>query len=376
MLGMDDSQPADDEGPTRDPKKLGEQLRNARDKVGISEKKIHNPTGTYSAHAYQAHGFDNSLDIDEFKRDLSVIVTQNRKDELHFEIIGIDAPIANALRRVLIAEVPTLAIERVEVADNTSIMHDEMLAHRLGLVPLNIDPRPFSTWRNGEKFTGQNSVKFTLKVACSYANPRAAAANAHAPPDTLYKFPKVYSNALVYAPTPGNEVVMNPGSYPGPVHKDLLLAKLRPGQKIDVLCTATKGVGKEHAKWSPVATAFYRMLPEVKMKRKVTGDEAEELVKMCHAKVFDIEDGAVVAKRPRDCTLCRECIRGPERAKNVQLSRTRNHFLFQVESTGALPSATLVTEALGILAEKCNTLEAALNDALLRRKSNVVPMVE
>ena len=47
------------------------------------------------------------------------------------------------------------------------------------------------------------------------------------------------------------------------VDSDILLLKLRPGQEIEVECHAVKGIGKTHAKWSPVATAFYRLLPEV-----------------------------------------------------------------------------------------------------------------
>lgn len=59
---------------------------------------------------------------------------------IEFDLVGVDAPIANALRRIMIAEVPTVAIEDVYIWNNTSIMQDEVLAHRIGLVPLKIDP--------------------------------------------------------------------------------------------------------------------------------------------------------------------------------------------------------------------------------------------
>jgi DNA-directed RNA polymerase I and III subunit RPAC1 len=61
-----------------------------------------------------------------------------------FEVVGIDAPLANALRRIIIAEVPTVAIEDVFFENNTSIIQDEVLAHRLGLIPINADPRLFA----------------------------------------------------------------------------------------------------------------------------------------------------------------------------------------------------------------------------------------
>ena len=68
-------------------------------------------------------------------------VLSETPEELVFEMVGVEASIANALRRILLAEVPTVAIETVYFTRNTGIVQDEVLAHRLGLVPLNIDPR-------------------------------------------------------------------------------------------------------------------------------------------------------------------------------------------------------------------------------------------
>ena len=64
---------------------------------------------------------------------------------------------------------------------------------------------------------------------------------------------------------------------PGPVHDDILIAKMRPGHEIDVKLYAVKGLGNDHAKFSPVATAFYRLLPEITLNRTVKGEQAERL---------------------------------------------------------------------------------------------------
>lgn len=150
-----------------------------------------------------------------------------------------------------------------------------------------------------------------------------------------------------------------------PKDPDIILAKLGAGQEIELEAHAVKGMGKTHAKWSPVATAWYRMLPEVVMLQDIEGIDAEKLVKKCPLKVFDIEDTAqgirATVARPRACTLCRECIREDGWDKKVALRRKKDHFIFNIESTGALPPDVLFTEAVKILEEKCERVITELS---------------
>ncbi|CAN0300960.1 unnamed protein product, partial [Phaeothamnion confervicola] len=93
----------------------------------------------------------------------------------------------------------------------------------------------------------------------------------------------VYSSDLQWVCS-GNQDLVFPNGV-RPVHEDILLAKLRPGQSIQCEAHCNKGVGKDHAKYSPVATASYRLLPEVTIVGDVRGDDARELVAKCPMKV-------------------------------------------------------------------------------------------
>lgn len=55
---------------------------------------------------------------------------------IRFRLKNVSLAYANALRRIIISEVPTMAIEFVKLLENTSPLHDEFISHRLGLIPL------------------------------------------------------------------------------------------------------------------------------------------------------------------------------------------------------------------------------------------------
>ena len=90
-------------------------------------------------------------------------------DYCEFVLSNTDASVANALRRVIIAEVPTVAIDLVEIENNTTVLNDEFLAHRLGLIPLISDhavmmKRPFEVTDPDNDLA---DIYFTLDVKCT-----------------------------------------------------------------------------------------------------------------------------------------------------------------------------------------------------------------
>lgn len=118
-----------------------------------------------SALAYMACGYDNSWQHDKWADNLRIEVNKVTDDMMEFELIGIDPALANAFRRVLISEVPTVCIESVFIVYNTSIMQEEVLSHRLGLVPLAVDPDLLQF--KSETADETNTVIFELNVKCT-----------------------------------------------------------------------------------------------------------------------------------------------------------------------------------------------------------------
>lgn len=126
-----------------EPNGLPEHLELQRTQVSLGvDAPAHTSTVEYAG-AYAANDLDNSFSLERFKRDFKVKVFEMDDEHIVFDLIGIDCAIANAFRRILLAEVPTMAIEKVFILNNTSLIQDEVLAHRLGLIPIKADPRKF-----------------------------------------------------------------------------------------------------------------------------------------------------------------------------------------------------------------------------------------
>lgn len=277
-----------------------------RNKVHLGANGISHANGIYAATAFDGIHVDNSFNMQSFVNEFTCEVEKETHEAVTFHMTGVDAPIANALRRIMIAEVPTMAFEDINLYQNTCVLPDEVLVHRLGLIPLQADPRNFQDM--SDTYTGDNTLLFILSVKAN--------SEGRTP---------VYARDLKWVPQAGQED-WNPEDV-GPIHPDVLITQLGPGQEIEAELFCSKGVGREHAKWSPVSTASYKLMPEISFTSPITGDSAQTLVDVCPMNVFDIEDGQAIVKNVEKCTMCRECIRSPEFEEVIKLRRLRSHFI-------------------------------------------------
>jgi len=317
---------------------LPEHLEEARTHVTCG---VDHPENAQATDAYGTYGADDEatapLTAEGFRAGLHVAhVSGNLTDEVVFDIAGVPTALANAARRILLAEVPTMCIETVYIDNNTSVIPDEILAHRLGLVPIHADPGRFAWRPSGDAVATEvsdiDTLVFALKVRCVEETD----------PVTNEKrrlHTSVYSRDLVWVPQ-GDQEVEFAADPPRPVHDDILLAKLRPGQEIDLQCYVHKGIGKDHAKFSPVATAAYRLLPKVVLTRRIEGDEAHALAELCPMDVFAVvgsgagtsgvadKEAHAEVVNARACTVCRNCLREEFGFSDaIKILRVRNHFV-------------------------------------------------
>ena len=181
---------------------------------------------------------------------------QANEKRAYFIIHDWNLETANSLRRTMLAEVPTLAIDIVEILDNTSVLADEFIAHRLGLIPLNsVEVDKLADFRDCDNCadTGatngcdQCTVVLRLKAKC-----------------TGNDVMRVYARDLVIenmppSPTLGLPVITDSEG------TGSCIVKLRKGQAIDMVCRAKKGIAKEHAKWAPSAAIGFEYDPANKL---------------------------------------------------------------------------------------------------------------
>ena len=303
--------------------------------------------------------------LKDLKKDLKIKILSQSEEKVEFELEGIDASLANTIRRVLLSETPSVAIEKVYIKNNTSIMQDEVLSHRLGLLPIRCDPEKLEyVGESGKGTHDKNTLVFKMNVKCTETDLKNTSID---PQDSTTCFKTVYSKALKWE-AHGSQKETFEGDEPKMVFDDIVLNKLRPGQEIDLVAHAFKGIGRDHAKFSPVATAYYRMMPKVTILRDITGKDAEELKEKCPG-VFNVEDMGNGRKRAvvvnaRNCTMSRECIRDPRWKDSIELSRVRNHFIFSVESSGVLPAPEIFLRAMKVLKKKFSKTKENLERAV------------
>lgn len=262
---------------------------------------------------------------------MRVEVLSLTEDTVRFLIEGVDVAFANALRRTMISDVPSMTIDDLFIFDNSSMLPDEILSHRIGLVPLKTDldsyVQPELCNCGSDLGCSLCRVVLTLDVEAEDGNRTVTSG------DFVSEDPKVV-----------------------PVSQGIPLVKLAPGQAVKIEAYARLGTGRIHAKWQPVTMAVYQHVGKIEVdEKKCTA--CGKCAEACPGNVLAIEGGKLEIVDIFSCTLCGECVNAcTVDPPALQQDNEIDVFLFTVESTGGLPPERIVSEAAKILMAKLDDL--------------------
>jgi DNA-directed RNA polymerase subunit D len=243
------------------------------------------------------------------------IEKKDRKSRLLLK--GIDATLLNSIRRAASKDVPVLAIENVSIYQNDSVIFDEFLAHRLGLLALKTD----KTYKLGDK------VKLQLDVSG---------------PDTVY-----------------GKDIKSADPKVAVVDKNVPLVKLKKDQRVKMEMEAVMGTGAQHAKFQSAIIGF-QQLPIINTSEDC--NNCEDCIKACPVNVLEIKAKKVVLKNQIDCILCGKC-RDVCKHKALALDFDKNAFILNVETHGNMSNAEVLSRAAKALSEKVGEFQKAVKGA-------------
>ena len=163
----------------------------------------------------------------------SIKILERDNNHIVIEFNDIPRQYVNALRRLSISQVPTFAIDDVVILENSSVMHDEAIAHRLGLIPLRTDL---------ERFIMPDLCECKSTLGCSKCRVLLVL-DAESQDKT-----KVITSAELISE---DEAVK-------PVNNEIPIVSLAPAQKLKFEAYARLGTGKSHAKWQPTSVAVVK----------------------------------------------------------------------------------------------------------------------
>ena len=261
-------------------------------------------------------------EVEEFKMEFKII---KKTDELlTLELLETSESEVNTLRRLIISEVPTMAIEEIEFIKNDSALFDEMLANRLGLIPLTTE---MGTYNKIEvcKCNGKGCPLCRIDLSLKAKGPCT-----------------VYSSELQ---TKDEKIK--------PVFDKIPIVKLSEGQELVLNATAILGKGKEHMKHSPAAV-FYNHKPILKINNDT------KLLEQFKDKFP--KDAIKEGKFDEECLLKDNLYEACEGVceELLKVGYETDKFIFYVESFGQLAALDVVIVALEMFNEKIDAFEKAL----------------
>lgn len=299
--------------------------------------------------------------------------------EIQFILSDTDTSVANALRRIMIAEVPTLAIDLVEFHENTTVLNDEYIAHRLGLIPIKYTP-PDSMGGgdcNGAFLPHRECVCYERCPRCSVEFELDVNFDVAVRERQVPEHERCLPFTVTSADLRSNNDLVQPAHFLSPEEEGashdqgISIVKIGPGQHLKLKAIARMGISKEHAKWSPVAVATYRFFPIININEEacstLTQDQKQQLVDVCPDRILEIDpvSGKIIVSEhawetatfTEDLKIAQNAMKKrPEDDDFITVEHSTDRFIFSVEGTGAMDAEEIVMSSLRVLKDRLHYL--------------------
>lgn len=272
---------------------------------------------------------------------MKVKTLAQKEDFLKVLVEDTEPAYINALRRVLIADVPKMAIEDVEFHlgpiraedgkeyESVAPLFDEMIAHRLGLVPIPTDLGLYNRREDCPTCHGEGCPSCTIIYSLNKRGPGlVTSADMEPIGDTKLR----------------------------PKDQGIPIVQLAEGQAILIYATAQLGTAKDHAKWQPTHGVGYAYLPTVKAGAKAV-DTLDPAVPFCSAHMLTTALEEETVELPEDCGLCAK-FREAFKVDSVKVSSDPTRFVLQFETDGSIPAKEVLLKGLDILADRFSDIAA------------------
>jgi len=278
------------------------------------------------------------------QRDICII--EQAGNVLRIYIKGLPLPLVNAVRRASYTDVPVMAIDYVEVFDNNTVLYDEIIAHRLAMIPLT-SKEALEKYKRPEQCAnarlGDPDCYVTLRLEVE-TSPQ--------------------EERMIYS---GDIETSNPDVKP--VYDNMPLVLMAPDQRLHLQAYARLGYGREHAKWMPVSVAAHKYVPILEFDISDMSNECIKCIEMSYPdiaeKIKTLQKGTLKILDDINTSGLYWCIT-KKCDKGAKLIYNDKEFILKIESTGALPPETILLEAASAVARKAENILAQIRE--LRRE--------
>ncbi|MDW7732548.1 MAG: DNA-directed RNA polymerase subunit D [Methanolobus sp.] len=231
-----------------------------------------------------------------------------------FVLSNVSAAFANGIRRAALSDVPTLAIDDVNIYNNTSVLFDEQLALRLALIPLTANIDDFVPMQECS-CDGAECPACKVSLTLSAEGPKM-----------------VYSGDLI-----SSDETVHPADLNVPI------IDLKEGQKVVLEAIAHMGYGYQHAKWQAGVACGYKNMPLVTFSNC---DKCGACIEECPQSIIKMgpEGAEISGEDILKCILCRLCQEKCE-INAIKVSHDENSFILTMESDGSYTIQELIINA-------------------------------